>query len=441
MYINKFIITLVLITICLLVLTSPTTAEPFEFLRGKWEGSIFLVDNSIKIEVRFENLNDKRQGIINVPALEIINQPIKITEINNSNINFKINNNSTTMFFEGNISSNKIEGIFSQKEKKDYNFILKSDATNNKQVELKGSEQQIKISVKGGELAASLTYPQVHNINDPVAILIAGSGPTDRNGNSPLFDYQINNLKYMSYFLANNGIISIRYDKRGVGESKNLVDNKTPTFTQYRDDILEIIDYVNNNLGRNNSRIFLVGHSEGSTLAIMAAQNIDELGGIILLSSPGFKQEVLLRRQLKRQNEILYAQGRIQDKNLLVKTLNELIKAIEQDEKFSISEYNIPDNYKSVYKRLNNQRDFSKEWLKTSPAEILKTLSVPTCIVQGEDDQQIQKENAERLSSAVSKDNLSFNYIKGVNHLLLKDNNEISEEVLKNITEFIKKHK
>jgi hypothetical protein len=441
MYINKFITTLVLITVCLLILTSPTTAEQFNFLRGKWEGSIFLADSSIKIEVYFENTNDKKQGIVNVPALEVINQPLKINKINNSKITFVINNKSTDMLFEGNFSSNKIKGTFSQKGKNEYNFVLKRDSNNNKQVELKGSEQQIKIPVKGGDLEAILTYPQVHNISDPVAIIIAGSGPTDRNGNSPLVDYQINNLKYISYFLANNGIISIRYDKRGVGESKNLVDNKTPTFTQYKDDILQVIDYVNNNLGRKNPQIFLVGHSEGSTLAIMAAQNMDKLGGIVLLSSPGFKQEVLLKRQLKRQNEILYNQGRIQEKNLLVRTLDELIKAIEQDNKFSLSEYNIPDNYKSIYKSLNNQRDFSKEWLKTSPAKILKTLDLPTCIVQGGDDQQIKKENAERLSSVVSKDNLSLNYIKGVNHLLLEDNNKISEEVLKTITEFIKKYK
>src|SRR6056297_2716252 len=100
MYINKLITTLVLITICLLILTSSISAEKFDFLKGKWEGSIFLAEDDIKFEVHFKNKNDIMQGIINIPALEVINQPLKITKINNSKLTFEINNNSSDMLFE-----------------------------------------------------------------------------------------------------------------------------------------------------------------------------------------------------------------------------------------------------------------------------------------------------------------------------------------------------
>lgn len=439
MFINKFIKTVVIITICLLIFTSPTNSEQLDILIGEWEGTLSLSDKNVKTEVSFEKNNDKIRGSINIPSQDINNQPLEIKEINNSKIIFEISNNYTNMIFKGNYSSNLIEGTFSQNGNKEYNFVLKSDPQNSNQVKLKGSEQKIEIPVKGGKLSASLTYPKVHDIKDSVAIIIPGSGPTDRNGNTPLIDYQINNLKNISYFMANNDIISIRYDKRGVGESSNLVNNKTPTFTQYSNDILKIIEYIKSNLGRKPQQIFLVGHSEGSTLAIMAAQKVENLGGLVLISGPGFKQEVLLKRQLQKQNEILFEQGKIEDKKLLVEVLDKLIKAIENDEKFDINDYNIPDNYKSVYKSLNNQRAFSKEWLKTSPAEILKDLDIPTCIVQGSEDQQINKDNAKRLSSVVPENNLSFNYIEGVNHLLLEDNNKISGDVLRSVTEFIKR--
>lgn len=438
MFINKIIKVIVIITICLLIFINPTSAEQLNLLVGEWVGTLSLSDKDVKIEVSFEN-EEKVKGNINIPSKDINNHPLEIKEINNSKIIFETSDNSINMIFTGDYSSNLIEGTLSQNGSKDYNFILKRNHQNSKQVKLKGSEQKIEIPVKGGKLAASLTYPKVHDIKDPLAIIIPGSGPTDRNGNTPLIDYQINNLKNISYFMANNDIISIRYDKRGVGESSNLVNNKTPTFTQYRNDILKIIEYVKNNLGRKPQQIFLVGHSEGSTLAIMTAQEVENLGGLVLISGPGFKQEVLLKRQLQRQNDILYNQGKIEERNLLVEVLDELIKAIENNEKFDIDEYNIPKNYKRVYKSLNNQRAFSKEWLKISPAEILKEIDIPTCIVQGSDDQQIGKANAKRLSSVVPEDNLSFNYIEGVNHLLLDENNKINGEVLKSITEFIKK--
>ena len=440
MFINNFIKVFILLIVSLLFITIPINAEQLDFFTGNWKGTLFLENKNAKMEVEFLNEQAKKNSIINIQSLDINNKPIRITELNNSKIIFVIENDSINMVFKGNYSSNKIEGSLFQKGNETYNFVLKRNTKNISNVKLKGTEQEIKIPVKGGELAASLTYPQTHDINNPVAILTAGSGPTDRDGNTPLVDYQINNLKNISYFLANNDIISIRYDKRGVAGSSELVDNKTPTLTQYSDDILKIIEYVKNNLGRKSKQIFLVGHSEGSTLSIMAAQKMDNLGGIVLLSGPAFKQEVLLKRQLQRQNNILYREEKINDKNLLVNILNKLIKAIENDEKFSISEYNIPNNYKSIYRSLNNQRDFSKEWLKTSPVELLKTLDIPTCIIQGSKDQQIDKENAERLSSVVSEDNLSYNYIKGVDHLLLENNNQISEKVLKTITEFIKKY-
>ncbi|MCF8001241.1 MAG: alpha/beta hydrolase [Halanaerobiales bacterium] len=441
MFINNFIKIVILFIVSILFITIPINAEQLEFLTGNWEGTLFLEDKEAKIEVSFIDEPKKQTGFIKIPSLNINNQPLNITELTNSKITFKTDNDSYNMVFKGNYSSNIIKGTLFQEDNKKYNFVLNHKSKSINEVKLQGSEQEIKIPVKGGELAASLTYPKTHNINNPVAILIAGSGPTDRDGNTPLVDFQINNLKNISYFMANNDIISIRYDKRGVAGSSDLVDNKTPTFTQYSNDVFEIIKYVRNNLGRKPRQIFLVGHSEGATLAMMAAQKVNNLGGIVLLSSPGFKQEVLLKKQLQRQNDILYSQGKIDDKKLLVRVLNELIKAIEKDKEFPIDEYNIPDNYKSIYRNLNNQREFSKEWLKTSPVELLKKLDIPTCIIHGTEDQQIGKDNAERLSSVVSKDNLSYNYIMGVNHLLLDDNNFISERLLKTITAFIKKHK
>lgn len=430
------------ISMFLLLTTVQINAEQSDIIFGEWEGLIFLEDKRVYIEVTFDKKDEDINGTINIPSQEISDQPLKIKEINDSEVVFEIKNVSDNLIFKGNYDKDKIEGWYSQNGNNNYNFIVKNNTKNNENVlNLTGSEQEVEIPVKDGFLSASLTYPKIHDIKDPVAILIPESGPIDRDGNKPLGEQQINNLKNISYSLANNDIISIRYDKRGVGKSSGLVKSKTPTFTQYRNDILKIIDYIKNNLGRKSQNIFLVGHGEGSTLAIMAAHKVENLAGLVLLAGPGFKQEVLLRRQLKKQNEILYKDDEIEDEQLLVRVLDKLIDAIENDDDFDLSRYNVPDDFKSIYRSLNKQRDFSKEWLNTSPSELLEDVNLPTCIVQGENDQQVSKEDAERLSTGVSKKNLTLKYIKGVDHILLEDNDEISPKVLNTINKFISKNK
>ncbi|MDN5510177.1 MAG: alpha/beta hydrolase, partial [Pseudomonas sp.] len=76
----------------------------------------------------------------------------------------------------------------------------------------------ISLDTGSGQLFGSLLLPQSDK-PVPVVLIIAGSGPTDRDGNNPASG-RIDNLKRLALLLANEHIASVRYDKRGVAASQ-----------------------------------------------------------------------------------------------------------------------------------------------------------------------------------------------------------------------------
>ncbi|MGN6165121.1 MAG: alpha/beta hydrolase, partial [Flavisolibacter sp.] len=79
------------------------------------------------------------------------------------------------------------------------------------------TETPIVLHTATGDIFGTLTTPKT-TATIPVALIIAGSGPTDRNGNNPMMKNE--SLRYLAYGLASNNIASLRFDKRGIAESK-----------------------------------------------------------------------------------------------------------------------------------------------------------------------------------------------------------------------------
>jgi len=84
-------------------------------------------------------------------------------------------------------------------------------------------ETKITLQTKTGEIFGTLTTPEKFD-KIPVALIIAGSGPTDRDGNNPMM--KNNSLKILASELSRNGIATLRYDKRGIAESKSAGKNE-----------------------------------------------------------------------------------------------------------------------------------------------------------------------------------------------------------------------
>jgi alpha-beta hydrolase superfamily lysophospholipase len=149
-------------------------------------------------------------------------------------------------------------------------------------------------AIRVGALDAVLTIPAGVE-RPPVALLIAGSGSTDRDGNGP--QLKPATLKKLAEQLAARGIASLRYDKRGArGWKAEFGKPEDFRFKDYVDDSASLVDFLRGKF----ARIVLVGHSEGGLVAILTARRtpVDRL---VLLAASARRQGDLLRAQLEKK--------------------------------------------------------------------------------------------------------------------------------------------
>ncbi len=132
----------------------------------------------------------------------------------------------------------------------------------------------------------------------PLVVIIAGSGPTDRNGNSPMLPGKNNSLELLAEGLRDRGIASVRYDKRGIAESaKAIVSEADLRFDMYADDAAAWVKLRND---PRFSTITIVGHSEGSLLGMLAAQR-SPTDAYVSIDGAGRPADQVLREQLAKQ--------------------------------------------------------------------------------------------------------------------------------------------
>ncbi|MEE4198032.1 MAG: alpha/beta fold hydrolase [Bacteroidales bacterium] len=271
-----------------------------------------------------------------------------------------------------------------------------------------------------------LTQPQ-NTEYPPVALIIGGSGPTDLNGNQPLM--QNNSLKFLSEEMANHDIATLRFDKRGVGKSSSeKLDETGLTIDQYAKDVKSIINFLKNT---GFEEIYIIGHSEGSLIALLALQET-EVKGFISIAGAGNSADSILKKQLKPQLPPGFYHS--------VETIIDSLKK----EKYV---KNIPPQLNSLFR--SSVQPYLISWFKYSPAELIKNIQCPSLIIQGDKDIQIDMEEAILLAKATEKANLVK--IKNMNHILktihgdLQENiqsytnpqRSINEELIKTLTNFI----
>jgi len=150
--------------------------------------------------------------------------------------------------------------------------------------------------VRVGAIDAWLAVPDKVD-KPPVALLIAGSGSTDHDGNAP--QAKPATLKKLSDELVAQGIATLRYDKRGAGGWKKEFGRPEDfRFKDYVDDAATLVDYLRGS--GKFSKLAVIGHSEGGLVAILAALRVP-VDRLVLLATAARKQGDLLKAQLEKQ--------------------------------------------------------------------------------------------------------------------------------------------
>jgi pimeloyl-ACP methyl ester carboxylesterase len=229
----------------------------------------------------------------------------------------------------------------------------------------------------------------------PAAVIIAGSGPTDRNGNSPA-GVSTDTYAMLARGLAERGIASIRYDKRGLPATKGTFDISAMTLHDYAADAAAAARAVA--ARRDVGPVSFIGHSEGGTLALLAAREGAPVKRLVLVSAAGRDLTTILREQLGRQlAPAMLAQF---DTAWGAYLKGETFKPVP-----GLDALFVPIN-----------RRFMQSWVNLNPAELLRGLALPTLVLQGETDLQITPEDAAALRSA--RPDVRVVILPGVNHVL-----------------------
>jgi alpha/beta superfamily hydrolase len=266
------------------------------------------------------------------------------------------------------------------------------------------------------------------DINKPkLAIIIADYGPTDRNGNQNFSNN--NSLKKLAVSLTNDGIATFRYDKRIVKQIlKKKIDAKI-SFDDFVTDAISVIDYFKTDT--NYSKIYIIGHGQGSLVGMLAAK--DRADGFISIA--GTSQSI---------DEVITEQIGAMDPSLIKETK----KAFESLKQGKLTN-DYPQALGTIFRA--DVQPFIMNWMQYHPQEIIKTLEIPKLILNGTKDLQVSEEEAKLLAEA--SDNAELEIIANMNHVLFmidgdelensKSYNEsfrtISEALVATISKFIKK--
>jgi uncharacterized protein len=118
----------------------------------------------------------------------------------------------------------------------------------------------------------------------PAVLLIAGSGPTDRNGNSPLLPGLVNTLEVIAGWLSADGVASLRFDKLGSGRTGLGPYASRPGaigIGPFEQEAAAGLRFLARQPGVDRGRLAVIGHSEGALFALLLATHADAAAGPI----------------------------------------------------------------------------------------------------------------------------------------------------------------
>jgi len=231
----------------------------------------------------------------------------------------------------------------------------------------------------------------------PAALIIAGSGPTDRDGNSPLLPGSNDHLKLLSAGLVQNGIAALRYDKRGIAQSAcEGQEEEGLVFEDMVDDAVALIGLLEND--PRVSEIFVIGHSQGSLVGMLASQKADA-DGFVSIAGAGFPISDIILRQIEPQIPVqLFGEAKFIVEELKEgRMVNDVNPALVQLFRPSV-------------------QPFLVSYFRYDPREEIAKLKMPVLVIQGETDIQTNPADADALAGANSSARKKL--IAGMNHVL-----------------------
>jgi pimeloyl-ACP methyl ester carboxylesterase len=283
-------------------------------------------------------------------------------------------------------------------------------STSRTQISSNPGDEPVIIPSLGFNLGATITRPQAGATplpaKLPAAILLGGSGIGDRDGVA----FGVPTLANMAGALAKAGIVAVRYDKRGNGQSGGR--GESATLSDYAEDARVVFKWLSQRKDIDSKRIVLVGHSEGAWVALLAASREKKFAAVVAIAGPSSTGAELILEQ--QQAALALSNLQPAEREARVALQRQIHTAAMTGKGWE----GVPEN-------LRKQADtpWFQSVLAFDPANTIKNVRQPLLVVHGALDKQVPVAHAERLANLArtvgDSKTVELTLVRGVNHLLV----------------------
>jgi pimeloyl-ACP methyl ester carboxylesterase len=275
-------------------------------------------------------------------------------------------------------------------------------------------DEAVIIPATGFNLGATLTRPgagessgagKASGARLPAVVLLSGAGVDDRDG----FASGVPTLAQMAGAIADAGMLAVRYDKRGNGQSGGR--SESATLSDYVEDVRGVVRWLEKRPDVDPKRIAVVGHSEGAWVALLAASREKRIAGVVSIAGPSTTGAELVLEQQRHALDQLKLSPEEREKRIALQ------KQIQAAVLTGKGWETVPAEFR---------KDADTPWFQSllafDPSKPVADVGQPILFVHGELDRQVPVEHVERLSNLAQKGkskSVELVVVRGVNHLLV----------------------
>lgn len=271
-------------------------------------------------------------------------------------------------------------------------------------------DEAVTIPAAGFNLGATLTRPvgpqERSGDRLPVVILLAGSGVGDRDG----FVSGIPTLGQLAGAIADAGVMAVRYDQRGYGQSGGRAESAT--IADYAEDVRAVVRWLRERDDVDDKRIAVVGHAEGAWVGLLAASRERRIGAVVSIAGASTTGAELVLEQQQRALDQSALSPTEREERVALQT--QIQSAVLTGRGWDL----VPDDL-----RAQADTPWFQSLLSFEPDRVISRVRQPLLFLHGELDRQVPVAHAERLAAMAREESRSKSIdlviVRGVNHLLV----------------------
>lgn len=374
---------------------------------GAWNGELDVMGTKLPLVFNFTT----NGCTMDSPSQNAKGIPAEKTVTDDGTIKVKVGMIGAT--FEGKMTDGEIKGTFTQNgfplplTLKPGKITVKRPQTPVPPFPYK--EESVSFTNAGYTFNGTLTLPENYTNETPVVLMVTGSGQQNRD--EELFEHKP--FAVIADALARQGIASLRYDDRGWGDARSV---KFMNFTV--EDFCEDAAAALPLLRKRFSKVGVLGHSEGGTIAlILAAEGkADFIVSLAGMAISGKETLVMQNRQamsaigLSKETVDTYC-------NSISKALDEIASGKKASE---INIDGMPEALKPITIKSLQQADtpYIRHFLNIDVSELLSKIKCPVLALNGTKDTQVDcTANTIQLERGLTNCKHTIKKVDGVNHL------------------------